>query len=75
MVTAGRELTLTQLQVEKVEALGAVPPSLAPIHLEILLPELGRMVLVAAAERHLHRDQAFQRPLQGEDREPTGLSQ
>jgi hypothetical protein len=66
---------MTQVQVEKVEALEAVPPSLPPIHLEMLLLELGRMDLVVEEERRLRRDQAVQRLLQGEDQEPMGLSQ
>jgi hypothetical protein len=66
---------MTQVQVEKVEALEAVPPSLPPIHLEMLLLELGRMDLVVEEERRLRRDQAVRRLLQGEDQEPMGLSQ
>ena len=66
---------MTQVQVEKVEALEAVPPSLPPIQLEILLPELGRMDLVVEEEHRLLRHQAVQRLLQGEDQEPMGLSQ
>ena len=66
---ADRDHLLTQLQVEKAEALEAVPNSLPPIQLEIMLPGLAT---AAAAERHLHRDQAFQRPLQGEERDLMG---
>jgi len=72
MVTAGREQLITQLQVEKVEALEAVPPSPLPIHLEILLPG---MATAEEEERRLRRDQAVQRLLQGEDQELMGLSQ
>jgi hypothetical protein len=66
---------MTQVQVEKVEALEAVPPSPPPMQLEMLLLELGRMDLVVVEERRLRRDQAVQRLLQGEDQEPMGLSQ
>ena len=74
-MTVDREPPITQLQVEKVEALEAVPPRPLPIQLEILLPELGRTDLVVVEERRRHRDQAGQRPLQGEDQELMGIFQ
>ena len=72
MVTVDRDQLITQLQVEKVEALEAVPPRPLPIQLEILLPGLAT---AEEEERRLHRDQAVQRLLQGEDQELMGLSQ
>lgn len=72
MVTVDREPPLTQLQVEKVEVLAAVQPSPVLIQLEILLLD---MATAAEVGRRRHRDQVGQRPLRGEDQDPTDLSQ
>lgn len=72
MVTVDRDHILTQLQVEKVEALKAGQPSPLPIQLEILLPGLAT---AEEEEDGLRRHQAVQRLLQGEDQDPMGPSQ